>query len=68
MSVQITLALTEKVIFVQINVISISPSAGIGRQSDLKIRWCITVNVQVVSWINVLYLKTLFLLFFIMGI
>ena len=29
----------------------ISPSAGIGRQSDLKIRWYIAVNVQVVSWI-----------------
>ena len=32
----------------------ISPSAGIGRQSDLKIRWYITVNVQVVSWIKVI--------------
>lgn len=30
----------------------LGPSAGIGRQSDLKIRWCITVNVQVVSWIT----------------
>lgn len=30
-----------------------SPSAGIGRQSELKIRWYITVNVQVVSWIMV---------------
>ena len=29
----------------------ISPSAGIGRQSDLKIRWQLAVNVQVVFWI-----------------
>ena len=29
----------------------ISPSAGIGRQSDLKFRWHTAVNVQVVSWI-----------------
>lgn len=30
-----------------------SPSAGIGRQSELKLRWFITVNVQVVSWIKI---------------
>ena len=30
-----------------------SPSAGIGRQCELKIRWFNIVNVQVVSWILV---------------
>lgn len=30
---------------------NISPSAGIGRQCELKIRWFNIVNVQVVSWI-----------------
>ena len=34
-----------------------SPSAGIGRQSDLKIRWFFAVNVQVVSWITVKHIK-----------
>lgn len=34
-----------------IRFVCFSPSAGIGRQSDLKIRWHIAVNVQVVSWI-----------------
>ena len=32
------------------------PSAGIGRQGELKIRWFIIVNVQVVSWIYIIKL------------
>lgn len=49
MSVQIILALMS---LFKCTLLYKSPSAGIGRQSDLKIRWYITVNVQVVSWIN----------------
>ena len=34
-----------------IYLLNTSPSAGIGRQCELKIRWFNIVNVQVVSWI-----------------
>ena len=43
MSVQITLALA-KTFF-------LNPSAGIGRQDELKLRWPKVVEVQVLFWI-----------------
>jgi hypothetical protein len=43
-----------------LTIIAINPSAGIGRQGELKIRWYIIVNVQVVSWIFLLIIVVKF--------
>ncbi len=52
MSVQITLALANIIILLLLLLLlflTINPSAEIGRQDELKLRWFYIVNVQVVS-------------------